>query len=138
MDDLEDESGVRYVNHVCLFLPEIVSSVSSNIEKHALLLNNLMASCPQISKVHILTFFMTGQCLKSLEQLIDFSKICLYPVFLNNELCQYHCLYSDNKIVEESSVAAMSQDGGIDEKNDTLNAELEKTELIATKSKSVV
>ena len=67
MDDLEDESGVRYSNHVCLFFPEIVSPSSSRIEKHAELLNNLLASCPQISKVHILTFFMTGSCLTRLE-----------------------------------------------------------------------
>lgn len=73
MDDLEDDSGVRYENHVCIFFPEIVSLGSSKIERHAILLNNLVQACPQISKVHILTFFMTGQCLTRLEQLMDFN-----------------------------------------------------------------
>ena len=33
----------------------------------------------------------------------EFKRIQLYPLFLNNELCQYHCLYSDKATIEDLS-----------------------------------
>ena len=58
MEDLEDEDGERYENHVCLFLPEIVSLGSSEIESYFKSLRLMLSNCPQINKVHVLTYFM--------------------------------------------------------------------------------
>ena len=54
-----------------------------------------------MSKVHILCFFLRISCLQKLEDMPEFKRIHLYPLFLNNELCQYHCLYSDKATVED-------------------------------------
>lgn len=42
MDDLEDEDGERFENHVCLFLPEIVSPEMSQFAQIAETLNRLL------------------------------------------------------------------------------------------------
>ena len=101
MEDLMDEDGERFDNHVCIFLPEIVSPEMSQFNEIAENIDRLLEICPQISKVHILTFFMRVTCLQQFEQMHHFNSVFFYPVFLNNELCQYNCLISDRCIVEQ-------------------------------------
>ena len=101
MQDLEDEDGERFDNQVCIFLPEIVSPEMSQFNEIAENIDRLLEICPQISKVHILTFFMRVTCLQQFEQMHHFKNVFFYPVFLNNELCQYNCLISDRCVVEQ-------------------------------------
>lgn len=42
---------------------------------------------------------MRMSCLQYFEQMPYFQSMCLYTMFLNNELCQYSCLISDRRIL---------------------------------------
>lgn len=129
MEDLEDEDGQRYENHVCLFLPEIVSPGSSEIERHYRQLSKMLMNCPQISKIHVLTYFMRVNCLQRIEHSENFKKLAFYPLFLNNELCQYHCLYSDKAVADNQFEI---------EDQLEMSIEMQPIDDILTKSKSAI
>lgn len=99
MDDaVKDDPETEF--HICLFLPEIVNLSSSQVKQYILNLQKIIEDYPQDKLVvHILTYFLTGQCIKHFENTKEFSKIQMYTIFLNNELCQYHCLQSDMKVI---------------------------------------
>ena len=51
---------------------------------------------------------MTGQCVKPFCDEKEFKKIHFYPLFINNEFSQYHCLLSDSrKILQEKVVSPL-------------------------------
>lgn len=68
-------------------------------------ISKLITNFPQVALVHILTFFMTGQCIKRFENHKEFPKLKFYSIFLNNELCQYHCLLSDCKQLDRPALS---------------------------------
>jgi hypothetical protein len=49
---------------------------------------------------------MTGQWLKPFCEEEHFKKICFYPLFLNNEYSQYHCLLSDSRKIQQEKVVS--------------------------------
>lgn len=56
-----------------------------------------MSDNEEVKCVHVLTFFMAGQVLQTLEESKEFKKFKFYPLILNNELSQYHILQSDKR-----------------------------------------
>ena len=79
-------------HHICMFYPEIVSVITSKFDVYMEQIFSLLQKRPHIQNVHVLVFFMAGSCLKNFEDKPEFKKVKIYPLFVNNEFAQYHCV----------------------------------------------
>ena len=76
-------------------------------------------------------------CLQHFEQMPHFESMCLYPMFLNNELCQYSCLISDRRVPCTPVEEKKESDDGEDDYNIELLQVREKTKSAVVIPKAI-
>ena len=82
---------------------------SSKFSQYFQQLAKLAEKYDYIKAIHVLTFFMVAQTIQQFENNPVFKLFKFYPLILNNELMQYHCLKSNGITSQESSLPQTSQ-----------------------------